>query len=155
MRKICKNNRQPFQNRSRSLISDIFVVGQWELVQTQGPCVISLPTTHKFRVEGRANTPGHEKSSPFGAIIQNMYAIAIIGDLLSLIPIVNLITTPATAIALSIAGSHTGVSLWTPERAGATLVCCVLELIPGISFIPTWTIRVWWAKRGQQSTSEW
>ena len=78
-----------------------------------------------------------------------MYAIAIIGDLLSVIPIVNWITIPVMIFALGIAGRETGVHLWTPKGAGATLACCGLEAVLG--FLPAWTVRVYWAKKEQQS----
>jgi hypothetical protein len=78
-----------------------------------------------------------------------MYAIAIIGDLCSLIPFVNLITTPITALALGMAGAGTKHSIYSDGRIGATLLVMVLEILPVVSFIPAWTIRVYLAKKNQ------
>ncbi len=79
-----------------------------------------------------------------------MYAIAIIGDVLSLVPFVNIVSNVATAIALGIAGSHTGVSLYSPERIAATLAVALAETVPGVSVLPLWTIRVYFAKKQQR-----
>ena len=76
-----------------------------------------------------------------------MYVIAIIGDLFGIIPIVNIVSDLVTAVALGIAGSETGVSLYSSETIGATLVTLVIEAIPGISIVPAWTIRVYFAKK--------
>ena len=76
-----------------------------------------------------------------------MYAIAVVGDLFSLIPFVNIVSNVATAIALGIAGAETGVNLYSSERIGATLVVLLMESIPGVSIVPAWTIRVYFAKK--------
>jgi len=78
-----------------------------------------------------------------------MYAIAIIGDLFSLIPFVNMITTPMTAIALGMAGAGTKHSIYSDGRIGATLLVMVLEILPVASIIPSWTIRVYLAKQNE------
>ncbi len=81
-----------------------------------------------------------------------MYAIAIVGDLLSLIPFVNIITDVVTAALLKIAAS--------PEEdifahdTGMTLFMLVVEFIPGLAMFPTFTLRVWWAKRRAKKLSE-
>lgn len=79
-----------------------------------------------------------------------MYAVAIVGDVLSFIPGVNIFSGFCTMIALSIIGAETRVNLWSPERAGATLVVSVLEFVPGVAMVPAWTFRVWLAKRNQE-----
>lgn len=76
-----------------------------------------------------------------------MYAIAVIGDILSLIPFLNVFSGICTAIALGIAGSHSGISLYSSDRAGGTFVAMLVELVPGISMVPAWTIRVYLAKK--------
>lgn len=81
-----------------------------------------------------------------------MYAIAIIGDILSAIPFVNIISNFVTAVALGIAGSHTGVSLYSSERIAGTLAAIVIETIPFVKIVPTWTIRVYFAKKGAQES---
>ncbi len=79
-----------------------------------------------------------------------MYAIAVIGDILSLIPFVNIVSNVVTAIALGIAGSHTGVSLYSSSRIGMTLVTMLGEAIPFVSTLPLWTIRTYFAKKAQK-----
>lgn len=82
-----------------------------------------------------------------------MYAIAIIGDILSLIPFVNVVSTPITAFILTRVCRRHGIDLWSTNNAAATLASFVLELIPGISFIPIWTIRVWFAQHTQKGSA--
>ncbi|MEK7133504.1 MAG: hypothetical protein AAB804_00345 [Patescibacteria group bacterium] len=79
-----------------------------------------------------------------------MYVIAIMGDLLSLIPFVNIVSSPLTAIALGIAGSHTGVSLYSSNRIGMTLLTILGEAVPIVSMIPLWTVRVYLAKKQEE-----
>lgn len=83
-----------------------------------------------------------------------MYVIAVIGDLFSLIPILSIPTNFITAMALGIAGSHTGVSLFSSERIPATLVVMLLETIPFVKIVPSWTIRVYFAKKGAKESEE-
>ena len=78
-----------------------------------------------------------------------MYVIAVIGDIFSLIPFVNMVATPITALALGMAGAGTKHSIYGENRVGGTLVVMVLEMLPVVSFIPAWTIRVYLAKRDQ------
>ncbi len=79
-------------------------------------------------------------------MIEIMYLIAIIGDLLSLIPFLNILTTPIIAFALWIAGLETGVEIFGKNRTAWTVAAIFIEMIPGVSFIPAWTTRVWIAK---------
>ncbi len=79
-----------------------------------------------------------------------MYAIAIIGDLLGIIPIVNIVSDIFTAITLGIVGSATGVSIYSEDRIGATIIVALIKAVPGISIIPAWTIRVYLAKKHQK-----
>ncbi len=81
-----------------------------------------------------------------------MYAIAIIGDILSAVPFVNIVSNFIAAVALGIAGSHTGVSIYSSERIGATLAVIVVETIPFVKIVPTWTIRVYFAKKDAQES---
>ncbi len=85
-----------------------------------------------------------------------MYAIAVIGDLLSFIPFANIVSSPLTAIVLGIAGSHTGVRLYSSDRIGVTLATILGEAVPFVSMFPLWTIRVYLAKRqeAQEGASE-
>ena len=83
-----------------------------------------------------------------------MYIVAIIADILSLVPGLNVITNVAAAITLGIIGSETGVNLYSPERILATLAVIVTETIPGISIVPAWTVRVYFAKRHAQKQNE-
>jgi len=76
-----------------------------------------------------------------------MYAVAIIADVFSVIPGLNLITTITAAIALYIIGSETGVNIYSPERILATLAVIVIETISGFSIVPAWTMRVYFAKK--------
>lgn len=76
-----------------------------------------------------------------------MYVIAVIGDLCSLIPFVNIVSNVVTAIALGIAGAETGVNIYSSNRIGATLFVLLIEAIPVVSIIPAWTIRVYFAKK--------
>ncbi len=79
-----------------------------------------------------------------------MYVIAAIGDLLGPIPIVNWISTPMAILALGIAGSHTGVSLYSSKRIAGTLAMMVVEVIPFVKIAPTFLIRVYFAKKDAQ-----
>ncbi len=81
-----------------------------------------------------------------------MYAIAVMGDILSAIPIVNIMSNFVTAVALGIAGSHTGVSLYSSERIAGTLAVMIVETIPFVKIVPSWTIRVYFAKKGTQES---
>lgn len=75
-----------------------------------------------------------------------MYTIAIIGDLLSLIPMVNIVTGFLTAAALNMFASN-DEDILSSDNIGGTLVAMVIELTSGASSIPAWTIRVYLAKR--------
>ena len=79
-----------------------------------------------------------------------MYIVAIIADIFSLIPIVNIVTDFIAAVLLGIIGSATGVSLYSSDRIGGTLLAILIEAVPGLSIIPTWTIRVYFAKKAAQ-----
>jgi len=79
-----------------------------------------------------------------------MYAVAIIADILSVIPGLNFITNIIAAITLGIIGLETGVNLYSPDRVLATLAVIVIEMIPGVSIVPTWTLRVYFAKKDAQ-----
>ena len=79
-----------------------------------------------------------------------MYAIAIIGDICSLIPGLNIVTNILTAIALYMMGHHAGVNIFAPDKVGLTIATIIGEAIPGISVVPFWTVRVWWAMRTKE-----
>ena len=74
-----------------------------------------------------------------------MYIIAIIGDIGSLIPFLNIVTDFLTAFLLALVAGP-GESIYSND-IGLTLGTIVLESVPGLSMLPTWTLRVWWAKR--------
>ena len=76
-----------------------------------------------------------------------MYAIAIIGDLLSFIPVVNIVSGIVTGFLLWIAGEITGVQIFSGKGIGWTLLTIVVEETPGLSILPGWTVRVWLGKR--------
>ena len=80
-----------------------------------------------------------------------MYAIAIIGDVLSLIPILNIFSNMGTAFALYIAGKAERVDIYSGPGVLLTLIVLVVETVPGFSIFPTWTIRVWIAKKLQKT----
>ena len=81
-----------------------------------------------------------------------MLAIAVMGDLLSLIPGVNIISNIITAAALFIVSGESHVKLYSHDYIGGTLATIVAETVPGISMLPLWTVRVLLAKR--QATNE-
>ncbi len=83
-----------------------------------------------------------------------MYAIAIIGDVLSFIPFVNVVSGIITGLLLWIVGEATGVSIFSSSRIGATLLTILVEEMPGISMIPAWTIRVYFAKKDAKESEE-
>lgn len=83
-----------------------------------------------------------------------MYPVAIIADIVGLIPIVNLFSDAVAAIALGIIGSATDVSLYSDSQVGMTLFTIALKAIPFVDFIPMWTIRVYFAKRGAKARKE-
>jgi hypothetical protein len=76
-----------------------------------------------------------------------MYFIAIMGDIFSFIPGVNIVSDFVTGVALGIAGSETGLSLYASDQIAATLATMLVEAVPGLSIVPTWTIRVYFRKR--------
>ena len=76
-----------------------------------------------------------------------MYVVAVIGDLLGMIPIVGILTDVGTAVALFIIGAETGVSIYANGGIGKTLVTALIKAIPGVSIVPAWTIRVYLAKK--------
>lgn len=75
-----------------------------------------------------------------------MYIIAVFGDLISLIPFVNIISDPVTALALYIAGKETGVDIFG-DQTMLTMATMAAEAVPVLSILPLWTLRVWWGKR--------
>jgi hypothetical protein len=77
----------------------------------------------------------------------SMYVIAVIGDVLGAIPIVNIVSDAGTALALFIAGAETGVSIYGSKGISKTLIAALVKAIPGVSIVPAWTIRVYLAKR--------
>lgn len=83
-----------------------------------------------------------------------MYAVAILGDIASLVPVVNIFSGAITAIALAIIGSETGVSLYSGKRIGATFATLIAEVMPGLSALPLWTIRVYFAKQSAKKEKE-
>ena len=85
---------------------------------------------------------------------ERMYVIAVIGDLLSIVPVVNVVSGFATGLALAIVGAHTGVSIYSSRGIGKTLLTILVEMIPGLSIIPAWTIRVYLAKKEAREAGE-
>ena len=83
-----------------------------------------------------------------------MYAIAVIGDLCSIIPGLNIITDILTAMALYMAGHHQGVNIFSPDNVGLTIGTMIGEAIPGISIIPFWTLRVYFAKKAAKAAEQ-
>lgn len=83
-----------------------------------------------------------------------MYVIAVIGDLVSLIPFVNIVSGFITGLLLGIAGSVEDVSLYSDKEIVSTLLTYVGEEIPIISMLPLWTIRVYVAKRAAKKRKE-
>jgi len=71
-----------------------------------------------------------------------MFALAIFGDLLSLIPGVNLFSTIFTATGLAVIGAGTKNSIFKGAGGAATMATILVEIIPGLSMVPTWTLRV-------------
>ncbi|MCL9972187.1 MAG: hypothetical protein NBV63_02135 [Candidatus Pacebacteria bacterium] len=71
-----------------------------------------------------------------------MFAIAILGDLLSLIPGVNLFSTIFTATGLAVVGAGTKQSIFRGAGGATTMATILVEIIPGLSMLPTWTLRV-------------
>ena len=78
-----------------------------------------------------------------------MYAVAVIADILGLIPFVNIVTDILAAIILGIMADHEGINLYSIDRIGATLLTIGIEAIPGLSIVPAWTIRVYFAKQSK------
>ena len=75
-----------------------------------------------------------------------MYAIAIFGDLVSIIPLFNIVSSPITALLLSMANTQK-LDLFNNKGSSLTIATIVIETIPIMSIFPTWTLRVWWAMR--------
>lgn len=86
---------------------------------------------------------------PIGARYNaRMYVIAVIADLVGLIPIINWVSDAIAAIVLGLMGSAGGISLYRDSEVGMTLFTIVLKAIPFIDIVPMWTIRVYLAKQG-------
>jgi len=83
-----------------------------------------------------------------------MYAIAIIGDLLSFIPGVNIVSGVITGMLLWIAGEITGVRIFSSSGFGWTGLAIVIEMAPFVAMIPAWTIRVYIAKEWQEQEED-
>ena len=71
-----------------------------------------------------------------------MLLAAVIFDLLSLVPFLNVFTTIIAVMVMGLLGVHTGNSLYSGGRILGTVLTSLIELIPGASMFPTWTIRV-------------
>lgn len=76
-----------------------------------------------------------------------MYAVAIIGDILSLVPGLNIATGLITGGLLWIVGEATGENIFSTSRIGGTLLAFLVEEIPIFSIFPAWTLRVYLAKK--------
>lgn len=79
-----------------------------------------------------------------------MYAIAIIGDLLSFIPGVNIVSGVMTGLLLWIGGEISGVRIFSSSGFGWTGLAIVIEMAPFLAMIPAWTFRVYIAKQSQE-----
>lgn len=79
-----------------------------------------------------------------------MYTIAIIGDLLGIIPGFNIVTDGITAFLLYHIGRREGIDIYSSENIVGTLGVIFLEAVPGLSSLPSWTLRVYLAKKRQQ-----
>lgn len=83
-----------------------------------------------------------------------MYAVALIGDLLAGIPVVNWVSDFVTWVVLGMMGSHTGVNLNSSQMIGGTILAAVITAVP----IPipkfAWTIRVYFAKKAAKESAE-
>ena len=76
-----------------------------------------------------------------------MYVVAVFGDILSLIPFVNIVTNVLTMMALWMMSNGRNKNIFSNKNMTGTLIVAVLEAVPFVSSIPTWTIRVYFAKR--------
>ena len=85
---------------------------------------------------------------------KNMYAIAIIGDLASFIPGVNFVSGIITVILLWVAGSVTGVNIFSSSNIGWTLVTILVEEVPGFAMFPAFTLRMYFAKKQRKESVE-
>ena len=74
-----------------------------------------------------------------------LYVIAVLGDLASFWPGVNIVSGAITTMLLGIVGSATGVSLFSSSRIGGTLGMILAEEMPVIASFPTFTLRVYLA----------
>jgi hypothetical protein len=82
-----------------------------------------------------------------------MYVVAVIGDLLGLIPFVNVVTGFMTLCILGVMGLESGVNIFSGKNIFGTLVMLVVEEVPGLSVLPGFTIRVWLAKRAARQNA--
>ena len=76
-----------------------------------------------------------------------MYAVAVIGDIVGLIPFVNIITDLMTMTILWMMSDGRNKNIFSHRNMGGTLVTIVIEALPFVSMVPAWTIRVYLAKR--------
>ncbi len=82
-----------------------------------------------------------------------MYVVAILGDLLGMIPIVNLVSDPITGLVLYLVGSASDINVFSDDNIGPTLATMVVKAVPLISIVPAWTIRVYFAKKKSQESA--
>ncbi len=71
-----------------------------------------------------------------------MIAVAIIFDLLSLIPFVNIVVDVAAVLLYGIWFAIKGVGFINPRRFATMMVTVIIEAIPAISFLPGFTIAI-------------
>ncbi len=80
-----------------------------------------------------------------------MYAIAFIADLFSIVPVLNIVTDIIAAGLLFMIGEAEGINIFSSDNIGGTLATMLVEAIPGLSIIPAWTIRVYFAKQAAKN----
>ncbi|MDO8562072.1 MAG: hypothetical protein Q7S05_04605 [bacterium] len=83
-----------------------------------------------------------------------MYVIAIIGDLLSFVPVIRVVSGIITPILLWVAGRATGVNIFSSSNIGWTLATILVEEVPGLAMFPAFTVRVYFAKKQAAENSE-
>ena len=86
--------------------------------------------------------PKEQKSKISKATFYEMLAVAILFDLVSLIPILGTISDIGALLIFYIWYKIKGVSFSNPKRGASLILTAIIEAIPIIDMIPTWTFEV-------------
>ncbi len=82
-----------------------------------------------------------------------MRGTAIFFDIISIIPVVNWIVDVVAYLTFGVWFMMHGRNIFSfgkPRRLFGTIITGIVEAIPGVSAIPTWSILIWWLTSGEE-----